>query len=185
MSGLCNQEFQVRIPVKKQTTEQYRSWALRNPEKVQAKRERRYARERVRREALMEVFIAHALSVGCKRIAKYPAYFVSSGGSIFSTHGRRFIKVSPGVKPGGYEFVGLVVNGKTKYEMVHRLVATAFIPNPHSFPEVNHLDSNRRNNCMANLEWCTHQQNVQHMLDAKKRMVRTITALHKRGLLKS
>jgi len=49
--------------------------------------------------------------------------------------------------------------------LVHRLVATAFLENPENLPIVNHMDSNRKNNCKSNLEWCTHQYNVQHSYD--------------------
>ncbi len=46
--------------------------------------------------------------------------------------------------------------------LVHRLVATAFIPNPNNLPEVNHKDGYRRNNHLKNLEWMTHLDNIRH-----------------------
>lgn len=52
------------------------------------------------------------------------------------------------------------VDGKTK--LIHRLVALAWIPNPLNLPEVNHLDGDKSNNTMTNLEWCTHDENVSH-----------------------
>lgn len=62
----------------------------------------------------------------------------------------------------GYDEVGLIYMNKTEYIMVHRLVAQAFVPNPDNLPQVNHIDGNKRNNKLSNLEWCTGQENIDH-----------------------
>ena len=62
----------------------------------------------------------------------------------------------------GYYIAKLNVNNQSKSIAIHRLVAQAFIPNPDNLPEVNHVDTNRKNNCVDNLEWCTHADNVSH-----------------------
>lgn len=60
---------------------------------------------------------------------------------------------------GGYLLVSLSKNGIVKTAKIHRLVASAFIPNPQNLPEVNHKDENKTNNCLDNLEWCTCEYN--------------------------
>lgn len=63
----------------------------------------------------------------------------------------------------GYCRVALSRNGIVKRVGVHRLVAMAFLPNQNGYDIVNHIDWNRTNNNVANLEWCTQQQNVERM----------------------
>ena len=62
----------------------------------------------------------------------------------------------------GYYVAKLNVNKKSTSIAIHILVARHFIDNPNNYPEVNHKDCNRKNNQVDNLEWCTHQQNVEH-----------------------
>ena len=63
----------------------------------------------------------------------------------------------------GYVIAPMSLNSKKYRRYVHRLVAEAFIPNPDNKPEVNHIDGNKRNNCVDNLEWVTRSENNTHM----------------------
>lgn len=53
-------------------------------------------------------------------------------------------------------------HGGTAY--VHRIVALSFLPNPYNLPEVNHIDGNKHNNCVSNLEWVSRSENIRHAL---------------------
>lgn len=68
-------------------------------------------------------------------------------------------------KMKGYVAVHLYKNSRCYRFLVHRLLAEAFIPNPLNKPFINHIDGNRENNSLDNLEWCTHQENIQHAYD--------------------
>lgn len=69
------------------------------------------------------------------------------------------------INTDGYYSITLSVNCHNKTIAIHRLVAQAFIPNPNNLPEVNHKDFNRKNNCVDNLEWCDHKDNVKYSSD--------------------
>lgn len=62
----------------------------------------------------------------------------------------------------GYMTVGFTINNKKVNKYIHRLVAEAFITNMNNYPQVNHIDCNKTNNRMYNLEWCTNSQNHIH-----------------------
>ena len=64
----------------------------------------------------------------------------------------------------GYENVYLVESGKRKERLVHRIVAITFIDNPQCKPEVNHIDGNKQNNSLKNLEWVTGAENELHAM---------------------
>lgn len=66
---------------------------------------------------------------------------------------------------GKYTKVNLYKDGVMTQHTVHRLVATAFIPNPDNKKEVNHKDGNKTNNHVSNLEWVTSSENRQHAYD--------------------
>ena len=62
----------------------------------------------------------------------------------------------------GYYAVTFHMNNKAYCRKVHRLVIEAFTPNPDNLPCINHIDGNKLNNHVSNLEWCTYQANMQH-----------------------
>ena len=70
--------------------------------------------------------------------------------------------LNPNIAPNGYYRVSFSINRKRKQFYVHRLIAEYFIPNPDNLPQVNHIDGNKLNNSLDNLEWVTVQDNVIH-----------------------
>ena len=74
--------------------------------------------------------------------------------------GGRILK--PRYDRGGYLLINLCKNGKVRTKLIHRLVAERFIPNPESLPQINHIDEDKANNNVENLEWCTSKDNINH-----------------------
>lgn len=94
-------------------------------------------------------------------------YQVSNKGRVKSMNYKctgkvRILKMTKDHK--GYNRLTMRVNGKPKTIKAHRLVAQAFIPNPENKPQVNHMDGNKTNNLVQNLEWVTNYENAQHAL---------------------
>jgi len=76
-------------------------------------------------------------------------------------------KIYKSLVGAGYYQVKLYKDGKKLNQYVHQLVASAFIPNPKNYSEINHIDYNKENNCVENLEWCTHIENIIDLRDKK------------------
>lgn len=94
-------------------------------------------------------------------------YLITANGDVISlnyTRDRKPIKLKTRKNHRGYHLVGIHVDGKCYVKQVHRLVATAFIPNPQQKPQVNHIDGNKDNNCVDNLEWVTEKENIEHAI---------------------
>ena len=97
-------------------------------------------------------------------IENYPNYLIYPDGRVWS-------KPRPNTKGGflkfkdngkGYKIVTLC-NDKKKQITVHRLVAIHYIPNPHDYPQVDHIDRDRTNNDISNLRWVSPSQNQQNI----------------------
>lgn len=87
--------------------------------------------------------------------------YVSTGGNPFFVKGRMLKK---SLTTAGYPRVQMWVNGKKYIKTIHRLVALAFIPNPENKPCINHIDGNKLNYSIDNLEWCTQRDNIIHAI---------------------
>ena len=88
--------------------------------------------------------------------------------------------ISGGTYSNDYNFVCLRKNGFNRNHSIHRLVAEAFIPNPSNLPTVNHIDGNKQNNYVENLEWCTQGENLKHaikigLVESQCKIRRTVT----------
>lgn len=89
-------------------------------------------------------------------------YQVSNLGRVKSTRRNKEKIMKPNKGKKGYLRLNFTINYKSKSFQVHRLVAKAFIPNPGNLPEVNHIDGNKANNNIKNLEWVTSKENCNH-----------------------
>lgn len=87
-------------------------------------------------------------------------YQVSSLGRVKNAKGK---VLQPTDNGHGYKIVKLYRNSTRKNAYVHRIVAETFIPKTAQASEINHIDRNKANNAVQNLEWVTHSQNMLEM----------------------
>lgn len=86
-------------------------------------------------------------------------YIITKDGKVINRHNGH-ISI-PQKNSKGY----LRVNIGHTLKLVHRLVAEKYIPNPENKPQVNHIDGNKSNNSVENLEWCTNMENRKHAIE--------------------
>ena len=105
-------------------------------------------------------------------------YQVSSIGRVKS------LRIDRMLKPNNhheYNRVSLVKDGKKRNCLVHRLVAMAFIPNPSNKKQINHINKNRSDNRVDNIEWVTQRENTNHSYSFKKNRSSEYTGVTKQG----
>ena len=95
------------------------------------------------------------------KLAENPEIEVSNFGDCRTTSGFVY---KPVFCSNGYGRYKIPINGKKKAIGIHTLVAKVFLPNPENKTEVNHKNGDPRNNCVWNLEWVTHEENMLHKI---------------------
>lgn len=91
-------------------------------------------------------------------------YQISSLGRVRRVTELGFVFLKPN-NCNRYTAIGLFKNGKQRQYKIHRLVALSFIPNPENKSQVNHINGDKLNNSISNLEWCTSKENIRHSWD--------------------
>lgn len=110
-------------------------------------------------------------------------YYITPDGKCFNSKTGKYLKGQV-TQTGAYlSYMITLPDGKKKRFFAHRLVALNYIPNPDNKPAVNHIDGNKMNNTIDNLEWCTHEENQQHALKLELRKFNHVFCFNKEKIL--
>lgn len=113
------------------------------------------------------------ISCNCESILLYlymetlkinTAYKITPSGLIYNS---KSIERKSSIDKKGYHHITLSNNGKRTTYLVHRLIAEQYLPNPFNLPQVNHIDGNKSNNDVSNLEWVSGSTNILHSFSLK------------------
>lgn len=89
-------------------------------------------------------------------------YFITMEGKITSLKGEHPKEMRIYKEKTGYFAVSLRHNGRYTRKRVHQILAIVFLPNPLGYSEINHIDGDKSNNALNNLEWCDRTHNIRH-----------------------
>lgn len=95
-----------------------------------------------------------------KKIGRF--YYIHRDGTVYSKREGNLHALKPRIHSGYKRVVLYLEEGIPQDFLVHRLIGQAFIDNPNELTEINHINGNRQDNSIENLEWCTHQENMIH-----------------------
>lgn len=98
------------------------------------------------------------------------SYYITKEGKCYNSNTGKFLKGQVNPRLGYFSYSLTMPDGSKKRCVAHRLVAIAYIPNDDpKKDQVNHIDGNKLNNCVSNLEWCTQEENQQHAIQTELR----------------
>lgn len=97
-----------------------------------------------------------------KKLPDFDGYFIDKHGCVYSNKSGRLKKLTPRKRYDSYYHVKLRRNNKDCMVLIHRALAATFLGGWKHKMEVNHIDGNRDNNSISNLEWVTRSENMKH-----------------------
>lgn len=96
-------------------------------------------------------------------------YAIGTNGQLYSIKRDKFLKQSTCAGNHGYSRLRIYYDGRYRNYRVHRLVAEAFLENPHDLAEVDHINRHRHDNRVENLRWVSHAQNMKNLGPRRKK----------------